>query len=169
MGSRVYWVKERGYPSVGIMPRPRGGVWLENEIVSLKQEGVDVLVSLLTEEEDEELELQKEADLCGQNGIEFISFPILDRDVPPRDGNTARFFRTLLERLAEGKQVAIHCRAGIGRSSLAAACLLTAHEIPVEEAIRALSSARGWPVPDTGEQLRWITEFAKLYSMDSNP
>ncbi|MBZ5514786.1 MAG: dual specificity protein phosphatase family protein [Acidobacteriia bacterium] len=169
MGPRVYWVKERGYPPLGIMPRPCGGDWLGEEIVSLTQEGVDVLVSLLTPEEDEELELQKEAELCAQNGLEFISFPIPDRDVPPRDGNSARFFRTLLDRLAEGKHVTIHCRAGIGRSSLVAACLLTAYEIPVEDAISALSSARGWPVPDTTEQLRWIAEFAKLYSADSEP
>jgi protein-tyrosine phosphatase len=166
MGSRVFWVKEHEYPSVGIMPGPKGGPLLAEEISSFRNQGVDVLVSLLTEEEIEAVGLQQEADLCDQNGIEFISFPIPDRDVPPRDSRSARFFRTLLDRLADGKRVAIHCWAGIGRSGLVAACLLTAHEIPVKTAIRALSSARGGPVPDTEEQLKWISEFAKLYSKD---
>jgi protein-tyrosine phosphatase len=165
-GSRVFWVKEQGYPSVGIMPGPQGGPLLAEEISSFRNQGVDVLVSLLTQEEIEAEELQQEADLCKENDIEFISFPIPDRDVPPRDARSAGFFRTLLDRLADGKRVAIHCWGGIGRSGLVAACLLAAHEIPVESAIRALSSARGWPVPDTEGQLKWIAEFAKLYSKD---
>ena len=169
MASRVHWLDPPEYPALGIMPKPFGGVVLEEEIARLTQQGVDVLVSLLTAEETEEEELQEEPDLCEQNGIEFIHFPIPDREVPPRDGEFTRFLQGLLDRLAEGKRVAIHCWAGIGRSGLVAACLLAAREIPVEKAIRALSSARGWSVPDTEEQLKWISEFARLHSKDAHP
>lgn len=169
MASRVHWLDQPEYPALGIMPKPFGGAVLEEEIARLKQQGVNVLVSLLTQEETEEEELQQEADLCSQNGIEFISFPIPDREVPPRDGTFARFFQGLLDRLAEGKHVAIHCWGGIGRSGLVAACLLTAYDVPVETAIRSLSSARGWSVPDTEEQLKWISEFARLHSKDAHP
>ena len=168
MVSRVHWLSQPEYPALGIMPRPFGGALLEEEIARLKQQGVDVLVSLLTPEETEEEELQQEADLCAQNGIEFISFPIPDRAVPPRDGTFTRFLHGLLERLAEGKRVAVHCWAGIGRSGLVAACLLVAHKVPLAAAVRAVSLARGWPIPDTEEQLEWAAEFAASYPKDES-
>ena len=40
-----------------MLPRPRGGDWLADEIRSLRACGVDVLVSLLTGEEVGELDL----------------------------------------------------------------------------------------------------------------
>jgi protein-tyrosine phosphatase len=168
MPSRVFWVKEQGYPSLGIMPRPQGGAELAEDIARLKEQGVDVLVSLLTAEESEAEELDEEADLCESSGMEFIRFPIPDRDVPPRDGKFPRFFQGLLDRLAEGKRVAIHCWAGIGRSGLVATCLLVAHNVPLDAAVRAISLARGWPIPDTPEQLAWAAEFAASYRKDES-
>jgi protein-tyrosine phosphatase len=166
--SRVFWVKGQGYPPLGILPRPQGGAGLVEEVARLKEQGVDVLVSLLTAEETEEEELQQEADLCVSYGIEFVRFPIPDRDVPPRDGKFARFFQSLLARLTEGKRVAIHCWAGVGRSGLVATCLLVAQDVPLKAAVRAVSSARGWPVPDTEEQLKWAAEFAASYRNDES-
>jgi protein-tyrosine phosphatase len=168
MRSKVFWVKGEGYPPVGILPRPQGGAGLEEEIARLKEQGVDVLVSLLTEEESEEWGLQQEAALCESCGIEFVRFPIPDREVPPRDGKFAGFFQDLLARLAEGKHVALHCWAGIGRSGLVATCLLVAHDVPLKAAIRAISSARGWLIPDTDEQLAWAAEFAASYRKDES-
>jgi protein-tyrosine phosphatase len=168
MQSRVFWVKEPGYPPVGIMPRPRGGAALGEEIARLKEQSVDVLVSLLTARETEGEELQLEGELCETSGIEFIWFPIPDRDVPPRDGRFAKFFQGLLDRLAEGKHVAIHCWAGIGRSGLVATCLLVAHNVSLNAAVRAISLARGWPIPDTEEQLAWAAEFAASYRKDES-
>ena len=50
-----------------MMSRPRGGDWLEDEIKSLGTQKVDVIVSLLTQEEVLELELTAEGELCAQN------------------------------------------------------------------------------------------------------
>jgi protein-tyrosine phosphatase len=169
MLTKVYWLDHPGYPLVGIMPRPQGRTMLEKEVAGLKEQGVDVLVSLLTAEESEEGELQKEADFCGQKGVEFVSFPIPDRDVPRSDREFVRFFQELLDKLAEGKRVAIHCWGGIGRSGLVATCLLVAHNVPLEAAVRAISLARGWPIPDTPEQLAWAGEFAASYRKDESP
>ena len=82
MRPEVYWIDRVGAGLVGIMPRPRGGDWLDDEIRSLAKVGVNVLVSLLTADEVAELELQDEERLCGDCGIRFISFPIPDRGVP---------------------------------------------------------------------------------------
>jgi hypothetical protein len=71
---------------LGVLPRPRGGDWLEDEIKSLKSMGVEVLVSLLTAEETAELDIDKETDFCAAANIDFICFPIADRGVPTSVG-----------------------------------------------------------------------------------
>jgi protein-tyrosine phosphatase len=62
--------------------------------------------------------------LCRQHGIEFISFPIPDRGVPASLRDATDLVRTVVNGIGDGKAVAVHCRAGIGRSSLIAASVL---------------------------------------------
>ena len=61
--------------------------------------------------------------------------------------------------LSEGRCVGIHCRQGIGRSSLLAATLLVLTGMDFEEAWRRVEAARGCPVPDTAEQKAWVDRF----------
>ncbi len=146
------------------MPRPRGGDWLDREIQALAKAGVNVLVSLLTADEIAELELQDEERLCGDCGLRFISFPIPDRGVPFSMPEAGRALDLILEELWAGKAVAVHCRMGIGRSALVAACLLKSQGIGVDEAFAMISRARGFSVPDTEEQGEWVQGFAEFRS-----
>src|SRR5438876_7533933 len=73
MRTELYWIEGPWRGRLAIMPRPRGGDWLEDEIQSWRQSGVDVLVSLLTREEQTELNLGDEESLCRANSIEFVS------------------------------------------------------------------------------------------------
>lgn len=63
--------------------------------------------------------------------------------------------------LTEGQAVAIHCRMGIGRSSLIAVSLLTRVGHAADDAWRRVEAARGRPVPDTPEQRAWVEVFAR--------
>jgi len=81
MRPEVFWIDRVAKGIVGIMPRPRGGDWLEGEIQSLAKSGVNVVVSLLTADEVAALELQDEERLCGDCCLRFITFPIADRGV----------------------------------------------------------------------------------------
>ena len=63
--------------------------------------------------------------------------------------------------LRGGKAVAIHCRAGIGRSALVAACILVRLGVATTDAFRAIGQARHCPVPDTPEQIDWAVKFAR--------
>ncbi|HEV8062067.1 MAG TPA: hypothetical protein VGP68_19470 [Gemmataceae bacterium] len=143
------------------MPRPRAGDWLEDEIQSWHRAGVDVIVSLLTREEQSELILPDEESLCLANGIDFVSFPIVDRSVPPSAEAFSDQVARLAERLADGKNIAVHCRQGIGRAALVAICLLIWSGLGPASAIERVGVARGCNVPETPEQGRWITEFAR--------
>lgn len=142
------------------MPRPRGGDWLEDEINRFRTEGVDILVSALTSEEVEELDLVKEPDYCYQNGISFRPFPIPDRDIPASYGAVRIFVDELSKEILSGKAVAIHCQAGIGRSSLLAACTLVVMGLSVDRAFELIREARGCNVPDTDLQRVWVERFA---------
>jgi protein-tyrosine phosphatase len=121
----------------------------------LREVGTDVLVSMLTFDEAAELNLQEEADAATAAGLVFLACPTPDRGVPE-----PHKFRDLLDvlqaDLGAGRNVVVHCRMGIGRSSLVAAALLVAEGQTVPEAFEAISTARGMAVPDTDEQRTWL-------------
>jgi protein-tyrosine phosphatase len=68
------------------------------------------------------------------------------------------FLSRLDAALESGKNVAVHCRAGIGRSSIVVGSLLVAAGVEPEEAFRRIEKARGRPVPDTAEQREWVAQ-----------
>jgi protein-tyrosine phosphatase len=141
---------------LAIMPRPLGGERLTDEIVELKTAGVTAVLSLLEPSEAQELELLHERDLCAANSIAFLSFPIPDRGLPQDETAFAALCKRLAEAVLAGGSVAIHCRAGIGRSSLAAAKILAHAGVGGTQALALISHARHLTVPDTDEQRRWI-------------
>jgi len=161
MKTVVPWIEGPWRGRLAILPRPRGGDWLEDEVRSWRVAGVDVVVSLLTSEETDDLDLTQEVRLCHANDIEFLSFPIVDRGVPASQRATLDFVKKLELLVAGGSSTAIHCRQGIGRSALIAACLLVLAGIHPETAFQRVSSARGCSVPETADQRQWVIEFAR--------
>jgi hypothetical protein len=107
------------------------------------------------------LDLTEEAACCAASGIEFVSFPFADRSVPASVADTLALVRRLTTLLAADKAVAIHCRQGVGRSALMAACVLASLGDTAEEALARVARARGCPVPDTAEQRDWVLRFAQ--------
>ena len=160
MRVQLYWLDEP-YSRIAIMGRPRGGEWLEDELASAREQGVDILISLLTLPEVIELGLAAEPDLCQANQIRFLSLPIEDRGLP----DNADGLRTLVDKLAEqylaSRAIAVHCRAGIGRSAMVVAAFICRLGCSPAEAFDRIARARGCPVPDTGEQLEWVEVFAR--------
>jgi protein-tyrosine phosphatase len=112
MRTELYWIEGAWPGRLAIMPRPRGGDWLEDEISSWKRSGVDVVLSLLEKDEIAEFDLANEEALCRANGIQFISFPIMDRSVPASREDVSRLMIGLTDCLTAGKNIAIHCRQG---------------------------------------------------------
>lgn len=161
MKSRIYWIPVLTPGRLAIMPRPRGGDWLEDEVASWAAAGVDILLSLLTPGEEAELDLSDEKPLCEAHGIRFLSFPIIDRSVPASKEAARKLVSELADELNEGKSIAVHCRQGIGRAALIAICVLVRTGFDPETATARVREARGCPVPETAEQERWIADFAK--------
>jgi len=158
MPSDIYWIDAPYGPRLAIMARPRAGDWLEDEVDYWQRSGIETVVSLLEQDEVRDLQLEDERELCVQNGIAFFSFPIRDRGLPEDRAAALRFARELA---GSDKPIAIHCRAGIGRSSLMAAAILIETGIPAETALRAIATARGLQVPDTDAQRDWILDLTR--------
>jgi protein-tyrosine phosphatase len=160
MKPTVYWIKGSWPGRLAILARPRGEDWLTDEVAGWRDAGLDVVVSLLTPAEDSELGLSDEARIVRQQGLTFINFPISDYSVPTSKGQTQKLARELEERLSDGNYIGIHCRQGIGRSSLVAACVLVTTGESSETAFQQIQNARGLKVPDTAEQKEWVASFA---------
>lgn len=150
-----FWMKLEGV-RLAIAPRPRGHDWLTDDLSLLRRAGVDVLVSALTFEESKELGLLEEERCCSEGDLGFVSFPIEDRSVPVSCDEFVRLLESVTGYLQKGKAVAVHCRAGIGRSSIIVASTLIRSGLSVESAFRVIADARGCAVPDTPEQRRWV-------------
>lgn len=159
MKAEIYWVETDTPGRLAIMPKPRGGDWLEDDIRSLREDGVDVLLSLLESHETDELGLIEEPRLCREVGIDYVSFPIPDRGVPESTEDVKSLIRALADHLQNGKGVAIHCRAGIGRSAVIVGAVLLETGMALEDALQRLSRTRGFPVPETEGQRGWLEQF----------
>lgn len=160
MSTRLYWANGPWSGKLALAARPRGGDWLEDEVAAWRNAGVDTILSLLTPEEEQELDLKNEAREVRQKGMKFLSLPIPDREVPPAESQVRTAIEKLDADLSSGKNVVIHCRQGIGRSGLVAACLLITKGLSSGAAIDSLSAARGVEIPETSEQRRWIDRYA---------
>jgi protein-tyrosine phosphatase len=152
----LFWIPGPWPGKLALVPRPRGGDWLEDEVCAWRRAGIDLAVSLLERDEALDLGLDHEAETLRSSGIQFYSFPIPDRSIPASTKEAVFFLDRLAASLAEGKNIAVHCRQSVGRSGMIAAGLLVKSGMNVDEAIDLVSAARHQTVPETAPQLEWI-------------
>jgi protein-tyrosine phosphatase len=160
MRKELYWVDGSWRGKLAMAARPRGGDWMPDDLANWKRAGVDTVFSLLTPEEEKDLDLLDEAGDARTLGMEFVSFPIADRQIPKSEAKWAQVLEKIDAVLSDGKNVVVHCRQGIGRSGLVAACLLVRRGMSPGAAVEMVSAARGVPVPETAEQRDWIDHYA---------
>jgi protein-tyrosine phosphatase len=160
MRKDIYWLDGAWPGKLAVGPRPRGGDWLKDDIATWKREDINTVLSLLTPEEEREMGLRDEASEVRIQGMEFTSFPIPDLQIPRSEAKWAEVLEKVSLALSSGKNVLVHCRQGIGRSGLVAACLLVKKGMSPGAAVESVSAARGLSVPETPEQRDWIEHYA---------
>jgi protein-tyrosine phosphatase len=159
VSTELRWVEGPWKGKLAISARPRGGDWLEDEITAWHGEGIRTVVSMLTPEEESELDLIEESAIAQAQGLGFLSLPIPDREVPVSQSEVTAMVARLHEILTSGRNAVIHCRQGIGRAGLLASCLLVYEGKAPLEAIQAVSQARGVEVPETPGQRAWVLNY----------
>ena len=115
---------------------------LAADLQHARTQGADVVVSMLGTLEARLLRLAGEGEAAASAGLAFHRLPTTDFGTPEK---TAA--RTVAEQLrahlAAGEGVVVHCRGGVGRSSVLAALVLGLEGVPVDEAWHRIGSARG--------------------------
>jgi protein-tyrosine phosphatase len=122
----------------------------------------DVLVSLL---EPHEYDLLGVPDLLTRTrdvGLDVLHFPIIDAWIPRPDECAAfdDLIAAIRDSLDAGQRVVIHCRAGIGRSGLVAACVVTTYGHGAADAITLVRQAQPFAV-QTRLQAYFVGQFAE--------
>ncbi len=162
MNKGPYWIPTESPGRLAIVHRPRGGDWLKDDTKTWSEAGLTTVVSLLEPQEADSLGLKDEARFCQEIGLDYLSFPIPDRETPVSQKSTMELVQKLDKKLETGETIGVHCRQGIGRAPLIAACLLIETGVDVKKALQRIRVARRFEVPETLEQLEWIEKFARL-------
>ncbi len=120
---------------------------------------VTLLVSLIEEHEFESLQIRELRKRAGDFGIRVLWSPIRDVSVPKSVEDFAPVIQLVIEALQDGQTVVIHCMGGLGRTGLAAACVLVVTtELTPKEAISIVRLARPGAVQTRGQE-----EFVELF------
>jgi protein-tyrosine phosphatase len=160
MTFQMYLVADDLPGRLWIMPCPQGGT-LEASMREFKARGVDTIVSLLPAPEMAELGVLREPKLCAEHGLGFLSHPIVDFGLP-EETSFALLITDIAALVRAGHGVAVHCRAGIGRSGMTTAGTLIALGFHSQDAVAQVTAARGVAIPDTVEQGTFIAGLPEL-------
>jgi len=75
MNPDLFWIPGPWRGRLAMATRPRGGDWLEDEAAGWRRAGLDVVVSLLENEEASQLQLFHEGDVPSQRAWTLSRFP----------------------------------------------------------------------------------------------
>ncbi|MGH8385882.1 MAG: cyclin-dependent kinase inhibitor 3 family protein [Pseudomonas sp.] len=127
---------------------------------SLKEAGASALLTLMPVEELSQNEVANLPEQCLQRGIEWFHLPVEDDEAPGEPFQAA--WETNRERikqlLIEGKNIAIHCKGGSGRTGLIAAQLLIECGVPFREAISEVQALRPRAIQHPAH-INYISQF----------
>lgn len=139
--------------SIGMMPCPGRSGDLTTEISAMKAIGVDLLLSLMQENEYPDLAAFDAA--MSLNRIKWVRVPLVPGGVPIDVPEWTSIRAMLLERIRHGDFVAIHCWGGLGRTGVVAADLLKAFGFDSGEAISHVREVRPGTIESETQEL-WL-------------
>lgn len=85
---------------------------------------MDTFVLLIDDDEFALLKVESLPDVVAEAGIELIRFPVVDTKVPTDRQALGELLTGIRDRLLAGKNVAVACRGGLGRTGTVVGCLL---------------------------------------------
>lgn len=139
-------------------PCPSQLIPLNESIKSYVNQGIDVVISLLEEHEQNAIGLEEESLLCEEAGIIFFHFPIVDVSVPSLN-RLSQNINTFYEYTLTKNKMFIHCKHGIGRSAMVTASLMIKNGMDLKESLDIISSKRGLRVPETISQKKLLSAY----------
>ncbi len=137
-------------------------VELNESLKDLKQAGTTVLLTLMSDEEMTENQIEFIPQLCKQQQITWLQLPIVDDDVPNKvfENKWKQYQVLILATIINGGCLTIHCKGGKGRTGLVAAMILTCYGWPIEKVISCIQNVRPEALK-VKEQLAYLRYFSE--------
>jgi len=145
--------------ALALTPCLNGGTELHAELEVIRADGFGHVVALLEPDEAAALGLADEAGACQAIGIRFHHLVVRDGSIPSFAAYVA-FMNALEEALNDQRGLLVHCRHGIGRTSLVVIGLLLRKGWSYTDAAELASEARGAILPATAPQRRLLMAYA---------
>jgi len=120
------------------------GIDLQTSIAQLKRAGAEAVITLMTDEEMADLEVDILPVVCQQHGLQWFHLPIEDDEAPAAEyqqkwDSQKQQIHNILD---QNGTLAIHCRGGSGRTGLMAAILLLERGIEFDQAVSMVKGLR---------------------------
>ncbi len=165
-----YWVLP-GRVLAGEHPAGGDPQLAPQRLESLLAAGIRCFIDLTTPEEFASYAAQLPAD------ARYFRKSIPDHGTPGSAADMGAILDQVRSALRDGQAVYLHCRAGIGRTGMAAGCLLTELGRTGEEAIEELNHlwqqsarSRQWPsVPETDQQTAYVRTWQRVAAPELDP
>jgi len=148
------------------------GRWNRNltqDLGRIRDWGAAMVISLIEAQEFDELIV---SDLPAQTealGMKWRHLPIRDR-YPPGDAFHQRWptiGHEIIATLAAGQRVFIHCKGGLGRTGVVAACLLIESGIAAELSVEMVRAARHKTI-ETAIQEWFVLNYSAVFRMQGS-
>ena len=134
-----------------------GGAIPDHQIQAIHTLGVGSVVDLRCESRDNVAELNR-------LGIRFLHLPTRDWH-PPTVEDLERGSAWVLDEMAQGRKVLVHCQHGIGRSVILVAVVLVRMGYDWQEALRLVRVKR-WGASPNAQQVSALAEFAQQHKRE---
>ena len=173
---RVDWVDLRQAPALAASPGRLGMTFLpgkdegsggshhrdlDRDVERLRDVySVDTVVLLVEDHELERLRVPDIAEEMEAHGIDLVRHPIPDGSFPADRVALRATVDGLLARLANGENVVVACRGGLGRTGTVVGCLLRDCGLDGDDAIALTRASRPGTI-ETDEQERFVASWGE--------
>lgn len=123
---------------------------------------VQTLISLIEEQELEQLQIYGLVSAANQRQIALFRSPIVDGSIPSLE-QANNISHIAINLANSGQRVVFHCRGGLGRAGTLTACVLTHLGYSASEAITLTRKHRKGAL-ETPQQEKFVHQYAFQYS-----
>lgn len=136
---------------------------LAQDLQFIRDWGATTVVTLIEDHEFQMLSVQTLERDVRALGMDWLHLPILDVSIPDHrfEGAWVLEGPKLHKRLDCGERILIHCRGGLGRTGLVAACILVERGCDPQDAIRRIRAVRPHAI-ETSAQERYVLACKSL-------